>query len=192
MEYSQYTHKPPTNTSIELANAFGQVFKYYQIKYKNISYNPDSTLYYTLFVYNEGDTIKNIKMFIKKNKHILIDYLEHNHCKTFKSKHNYIKKKQNWIECSLDDIIYALSNKHTDCLHMLCYHKDGFLWIDDVNDYSSGDPCDPHEETINENIKKQNINSFKIYSNKHNKNNKYTHNNEWKYYTDNVIGSADY
>ena len=177
---TQVKNTTPDECSIDMANAFIQLCKYNQGDHADIIYDADTPLYYTLFVDNEGGTIKHISTFIQNNKHLLIQYLEQQYCAAYQSKPYFKEKKNKWEKCSTDDIIYALSTNHESCLQQLDYVSDGFIWITYMNEYS-GDPCDPHESSISETLQKKNIHTEDT-----------TINNEWKCYTDGVIGGADY
>ena len=176
----QVKNTTPSEGSIDMANAFIQVCKYHQGDHADIIYDADSSLYYTLFVDNEGSSIINMKTFIQNNKHLIIQYLEQQYCAAYQSKTYFKKKKNKWEKCSTDEIIYALSTNHESCLQQLDYASDGFIWITYMNE-NSGDPCDPHEASISETLQKKNIHTEDT-----------TFNNEWKCYTDGVIGSVDY
>ena len=172
--------KVPTTVSIAMANAFVQICKYHRGRHASLLYNPASSLYYTLFVDNEGDTIDNITQFIHNNRHIIIHYLEQHYCEEYKSKSYYKETKIKWEHCSVDDIIFALSTNHDQCLQVLDYNGDGFIWITHMDDYSSGEPCHTHESSDPETLKKKIKAPIKSTQ------------NDWHYYADGVIGGADY
>ena len=181
-EYSnkQTKKSSPSECSVDLANAFIQICKYHQGRYQQLIYDDSSSLYYTLFVDNEGDTLKNITRFIHDNMSLLIQYLDKHYCEEYKSTSYYKEKKMKWEQCSVDNIIYALSANHDQCLQQLDYNGDGFIWITHICDYSGDEPCNPHETSVSKTIQKK----LKVHTKKKQ--------GEWTYYTDGVIGGADY
>ena len=186
-------NSPPTKTGIVMANAFIQVFKYNEGSRDKIVYDPDNILYYSLFVDDYTNTIKQIDKFIKKNKTVLIDYLQKHYSEEYQQRDIFTKKLKQWNNCSSNEIIYALSSEHPNCLHVLEYFGDkdpttnnytSFMWVSYTSVCLSSEPCDPQENSC--------INDIKMDISRRSSLEYSTPADIWTYTHDMVIGGGDY
>ena len=110
---------PPTKRGMSMANAFIQIFKYHQGKYKSCIYSSKSSVYYTIFLDNYSDSVCTINHFIEKNKHLLIDFLTSQYSEEYQVTEYFTYKLSEWNKCKLSEIVYALSTEHSNCLQTL-------------------------------------------------------------------------
>ena len=183
---------PPTKRGMSMANAFVQIFKYHQGKYKSCIYSPKSSVYYTIFLDNYSDSVCTINHFIEKNKHLLIDFLTSQYSEEYQVTEYFTYKLSEWNKCKLSEIVYALSTEHSNCLQTLeLYNSKSqseeklFMWVTHMEDYSSCDPCEPREHSTTNTLKVHNSISGSTPAQP-------TPADTWTYYHDGCMGGGDF
>jgi len=183
---------PPTKRGMSMANAFVQIFKYHQGKYKSCIYSSKSSVYYTIFLDNYSDSVCTINHFIEKNKHLLIDFLTSQYSEEYQVTEYFTYKLSEWNKCKLSEIVYALSTEHSNCLQTLeLYNSKSqskeklFMWVTHMEDYSSCDPCEPLEHSTTNTLKVHNSISGSTPAQP-------TPADTWTYYHDGCMGGGDF
>jgi len=183
---------PPTKRGMSMANAFIQIFKYHQGKYKSCIYSSKSSVYYTIFLDNYSDSVCTINHFIEKNKHLLIDFLTSQYSEEYQVTEYFTYKLSEWNKCKLSEIVYALSTEHSNCLQTLeLYNSKSqseeklFMWVTHMEDYSSCDPCEPREHSTTNTLKVHNSISGSTPAQP-------TPADTWTYYHDGCMGGGDF
>jgi len=183
---------PPTKRGMSMANAFVQIFKYHQGKYKSCIYSSKSSVYYTIFLDNYSDSVCTINHFIEKNKHLLIDFLTSQYSEEYQVTEYFTYKLSEWNKCKLSEIVYALSTEHSNCLQTLeLYNSKSqskeklFMWVTHMEDYSSCDPCEPREHSTTNTLKVHNSISGSTPAQP-------TPADTWTYYHDGCMGGGDF
>jgi hypothetical protein len=181
---------PPTKRGMSMANAFIQIFKYHQGKYKDFPYSPDAAA--ALFLDNYSDSVCSINHFIEKNKHLLIDFLTSQYSEEYQVTEYFTYKLSEWNKCKLSEIVYALSTEHSNCLQTLeLYNSKSqskeklFMWVTHMEDYSSCDPCEPREHSTTNTLKVHNSISGSTPAQP-------TPADTWTYYHDGCMGGGDF
>ena len=180
---------PPTKRGMSMANAFVQIFKYHQGKYKDLPYSPDVA---ALFLDNYSDSVCTINHFIEKNKHLLIDFLTSQYSEEYQVTEYFTYKLSEWNKCKLSEIVYALSTEHSNCLQTIALYNSKsqseeklFMWVTHMEDYSSCDPCEPREHSTTNTLKVHNSISGSTPAQP-------TPADTWTYYHDGCMGGGDF